>query len=60
MTTRDKWRLTCHALRAATVRGYDVGDVLLAACDPEIRYTQETYGPGFGLGNCGEWAATNW
>lgn len=40
------WRLSRHARQMAAVRGFPVRDVLLAAADPQIAYSQYDYGPG--------------
>lgn len=40
------WRLTTHARAAATVRRFDVRDVLLAAQAPEESWSQDYYAPG--------------
>ncbi len=40
------WRLSGHARAAATRRGFHLADVLLAAANPEVAYTQEHRGAG--------------
>ena len=38
------WRLTRHARAAAVSRGFTVEEVLMAAADPDLRYTSYVYG----------------
>ncbi len=40
------WRLSAHARAAAIRRGFPLADVLLAAENPEVAYTQEHRGAG--------------
>ena len=40
------WKLTRHARTAATSRGFTVAQVLMAATDPDLRYTSFIYGQG--------------
>src|SRR5262245_1516543 len=40
------WRLTRHAPTAADNRGFALGDVLITAAEPDVRYTKYHYGPG--------------
>ncbi len=40
------WRVAGHAWAAASRRGFEMQDVLLAAAAPELTYSQEDHGPG--------------
>jgi hypothetical protein len=40
------WRLTRHARAAAVSRGFTIAEVLIAAADPDLRYTSYVYGEG--------------
>jgi hypothetical protein len=40
------WRLTRHARAAAAARGFGIAEVLMAAAEPDLRYTSYSYGEG--------------
>jgi hypothetical protein len=40
------WRLTRHARTAAGSRGFTIAEVLMAAAEPDLRYTSYSYGEG--------------
>jgi hypothetical protein len=51
------WRLSRHAREKAASRDFTVREVLLAAADPRVRYSQNDYGPGRWMHQRGDVAA---